>query len=221
MKIWITLFLCWTSWTAAAAETVVPLWQQMQKAALVSPDVAEVRRILEAGFDPNGSIGCGDWPALMAAVQHRNVEMAAVLLERGAKVPDEAMLRACQTYDQELTLVTLLRSHGGNGNAGNDATSCLHAAAWYGNVPLVKWLAASPGIDLNRVRQDGDLDGTPLMWALRRGNTRVAQVLIAAGANPAIKGRTGATAVSIVAEQLKVYAELQASLKAPAASSNR
>lgn len=212
MKTIIACMLIW-SMRALAAEDA-PLWMQMQKAVLVSKDVAEVKRVLDAGFDPNASIGCGDWPALLGAVSIRNVEMAKLLLERGAKVPDVAMLWASQTFDRDLALVSLLRGHGGNVNASEEFSSCLHAATWHGNVPLVRLLSASPGIRLNIVRHDGDCDGTPLAWALRLGHTEVADILVAAGADATVKGKHGTTAASVIAERIQAYERLRTRLVA-------
>lgn len=203
------LFFLLLATSTFATEAPPPLWAQMQAAALTKPDIAEVRRILDLGFDPNGSIGCGDWPALMGAVQRRDVEMARLLLERGAKVPDQAMLTACRTHDMELTLIKLLVAHGGNVNAKEAHSTCLHAATWYKNRELAGFLAKAKGIDLNVVCHDGPDDGTPLMWALKIGATDVANLLLAAGANPAIKGETGATAATIVAERMRAYEKLR------------
>jgi len=205
--------------TATPPETATPLWRQMQIAVLEKKDVAEVRRLLDAGFDPNGSIGCGDWPPLLGALN--NVEMAQLLLERGAKVPDTAMLRACETYNLDMSLEELLVKHGGNVNASDPQTgeTCLHEAVWHKNNELVKFLIASKNIHLNAVSQDGDLDGTPLMWALKDGVTDIAQLLVKAGTDTSIKGQTGITAADIIEERLAAYRDLKTAVASPASPS--
>ena len=208
MKICILSFLLMAS--CAVAEEPLPLWRQMQQAVLTRPNVAEARKILDAGFDPNGSIGCGDWPAILGAVQLRDVEMTRLLLEKGAKVPDQAMLMACGTSDMELTLIKLLVEHGGNVNAKNGSySSCMHTATYHKNGELVKFLSKVKGIDLNVVCHDGDCDGTPLMWALRIGATDLAHTLVEAGTNMDIRGKTGATAATIVSDRLRAYEVLR------------
>jgi hypothetical protein len=47
-------------------------------------DVAEVRRMLKAGADPNVRAGVNDWPALMHAVHKHQLGTAAALLDGGA-----------------------------------------------------------------------------------------------------------------------------------------
>jgi len=47
-------------------------------------DVAEVRRMLKAGADPNVRAGVNDWPALLHAVHKHQLAAAAALLDGGA-----------------------------------------------------------------------------------------------------------------------------------------
>jgi len=47
-------------------------------------DVAEVRRLVKAGADPNMHGGANDWPALLNAVHKHQLGTAAALLELGA-----------------------------------------------------------------------------------------------------------------------------------------
>lgn len=199
---------------SAAGDQPRPLWAQMQDAVLIHPNVVEVRRVLDAGFDPNGSIGCGDWPAILGAVERRDVEMTRALLERGAKIPDQAMLIACGTYDMDLALIKILVEHGGNVNAKNARSSCLHTAVWHKNKQLTGFLSKTKGIDLNIVCHDGDYDGTPLMWALRIGATEVAEILLKAGADVNVKGETGATVDTIISERIHSYENLRATIEA-------
>ena len=207
MKIYVLSFLLVSAHAAGGEST--PLWTQMQDAVLTHPNVAEVRRIIDSGFDPNSSIGCGDWPALLGAVQRRDVDMVRLLLEKGAKVPDQAMLMACGTSDMELTLIKLLIEHGGNVNAKNDSFSCLHTATWHRNRELVKFLSRVKDTDLNVICHDGDCDGTPLMWALRIGATDLADILVTAGTNVGVKSETGATAATIISDRLHAYESLR------------
>jgi ankyrin repeat protein len=47
-------------------------------------DVAEVKRMLKAGADPNVRAGVNDWPALLHAVHKHQLGTAAALLDGGA-----------------------------------------------------------------------------------------------------------------------------------------
>jgi ankyrin repeat protein len=193
---------------AAEPSKEVPLWQQMQTAVLVNKNIEEVRHLLDAGFDPNGSIGCGDYSAIDGAVQIGNVEMAKLLLERGAKVPDEAMEQVCNTSALDLDMPRLLLQYKGNVNAGGIHSTCLHSAVWHKNETMVRFLVESKA-NLNVVRSDGDLDGTPLMWALWNGATDIAQILLDAGTDLTVKGKSGFTAADIAEDRLTTYRKLQ------------
>ena len=209
MKLQILTSLFLTSFLfAVESPKKPPLWQQMQTAVLDHKDIVEVRQILDAGFDPNGSIGCGSWPSIQGAIQNENVDMAKLLLERGATVPYAAMQQACQTYNRDLSLPKLLVKYKGNVNAGDEYSTCLHSAVWHKNDVMVRFLVESKA-NLNLVRSDGDMDGTPLMWALKNGATDIAQMLLDAGTDLTVKGKSGITASDIAEDRLTAYRKLQ------------
>lgn len=76
---------------------------------------------------------------------------------------------------------------------------------------MVKFLIES-GANLNVVCRDGDMDGTPLMWALRIGATEIAQILLDAGTDLTVKGKAGMTAGDIAEDRVTIYRKLQAQI---------
>ena len=112
-------------------------------------DVAEVRRLLDVGANPNAADD--GFTALMWATYKGHAEIAEILLAAGA-----------------------------NPNAAkDDGATALMPATFFGHTEIVNMLL-SAGANPNAVSNDG---WTPLMGAVIEGHAETAKVLLEAGAN--------------------------------------
>jgi len=75
--------------------------------------------------------------------------------------------------------------------------SALHKAAFWGHVFTVKYLAGECKLDKDLQDYNGD---TPLHDACRFGHLEVAEALVQAGANPALKNKEGQDALGVAEE---------------------
>jgi ankyrin repeat protein len=181
----------------------------MQEAVLLTQDLGAVQRILKAGFDVNGAIGCGTYSALDGAVQVQNVAMVNFLLDAGARPTGNALLSAARCPNAEISvkLVEALLNKGADVNfkeyyMGDSKrfSMPLHAACYQGNLQVVELLLRYPGIELNAI----DIDGrTPLMWAVERGHEAIIAFLLEKGADPTVKNQESKTAADVAREQIK------------------
>lgn len=147
--------------------------------AAVKDDIASVRTLLEAGANPDVALLSGAKP-IIVAMQYRHTAVALTLLEAGADIN--------------------VRDRAGN--------TTLHLAAQVGDIDLVRALVAA-GADPNArtpksmapmgARGGGGLgrgtagEQTPLMVAARSDREEVMRALVAAGADPALRGQDGAS----------------------------
>jgi ankyrin repeat protein len=161
--------------------------------AVQSGDVAELRRLLDAGYDINATIE-DNRSLFVAAVESERLEIVETLLERGANVNArfgndyDALFGACMY--QNADLASLLMRHGADvnrryttrssqGSIGNQ--TALSFAASKGCFEICKMLLEK-GAELDVVTDAGY---TPFMWALTNGaSEKVALMLLEAGANP-------------------------------------
>jgi ankyrin repeat protein len=182
---------------------------QMQEAVLRKPDVAEVQRILKAGFDVNAPIGCGTYSALDGAVQVESMGILTLLLDAGAKPKGSALLSAARCRNQEVSvkMVEALLNRGADPNYKDcylgdlkRFSMPLHAACYQGNFQVVQLLLNRPGIELNAIDVDGR---TPLMWAVEKGHDGLIGLLLEKGADPAIKNAEGKTVADLARDQIR------------------
>jgi len=178
-----------TSYAAPAAE---PLFQAIQKA-----DHAAVKRLLEAGANPNAKDADGN-PALMLAELFGGVDSVKLLLDRGAdpNVANAAGATPLMWAIPNFAKVKLLVEHGADVNARSnlERTPLLVAASFPGTVEILQ-LLLSKGADIHAKDKSG-------MHALGRAATYadvdVVRFLVEHGCDPNEPGYGGA--------RLRVYA---------------
>ncbi len=184
-------------------------WQLMQRAVLVEQDPEKIRLLVAGGVDPNAPIGCGTFAPLDGAVHRQNPELVGLLLSLGATPTERQMVEAAFSphHDAALKMVTMLQSAGDSinareyfsGPAGGYSTP-LHQAVWRENEELVRYVLGQEGIQLDHFNTDGY---TPLMIAVEKGADEILDMLLAAGADPAVRNARGMDAAGVADQVIK------------------
>lgn len=195
-----------------------PEWALLQRAVLVTQDADEIRSLVASGLNLNDPIGCGTFAPLDGAVARENPDLVELLLSLGAKPLDRQLVAAAFAANDAaaVNMVKLLRAAGVPVNArsyysqSERFTTAIHQAVWRENAELVRYLLSEPGVRLDELNIDGY---TPLMIAVEKRNTHLFDMLLAAGANPAIRNARGLDAAGvakgIIAQQERMLAELK------------
>jgi ankyrin repeat protein/tetratricopeptide (TPR) repeat protein len=149
-------------------------------------DVAEVRRLLAAGADPNTKNSLGTGSMLCMAAYAGDLELARALLDAGAdpNLPDEAPLVLALDaghYDAAELLAELGASPGHG--AGSSRTALHHLLFLRPSARAVSWLLAH-GADPDARDDAGD---PPLLVAARDGHVEIVAVLLRGGTDPSAK----------------------------------
>lgn len=141
------------------------------EAAIQDDQIDTIRRMLDAGFNPNQEpAGDCSTPLALAAV-HGNADSVTLLIEHGAQ-PDAP--------------------------ASSDSRTALQCVAELEqDVPEMVALLLQNGADVNLTRQDGT---TALMLAASRGHVETVRLLLAAGADVNTRSEAGKTAVGMAVE---------------------
>ena len=145
-----------------------PLWT-----ASVNGSAAMVRRLLEAGANPNAALLLGETPVMAAARSGNagrgssNCSLAARNVNARAARGQTALMWAVAQKHPDV--VKVLLAHGADVHARSDAWSQVEAVSPHGHP------------DYNRAIPYGS--NTPLMFAARAGDLDSAKLLVAAGAN--------------------------------------
>ncbi len=166
---------------------------------------ASARKLVELGADVNAvsaevNVQKELTSVLALAAEHGDLEVAKLLLEKGAKVDvrigyqQTALMKAAEKG--KCDVVTLLRGYGANANArdlcGN--TPLMKAAAEGHDEAVVALLSKSPGPKRSRparINARNDSNETALMLAAQKGHTKIVEALAKHGAKVhARKGRT-------------------------------
>lgn len=149
--------------------------------AAMNGNAAMIRQLLDAGVDPNTANPGGE-TALMTAARTGKVDAVSLLLDRGANVNAKDTLHE-QTalmwavLENHVDMVKLLLSHGADVNAHTKVTI---PKGEY--VPARAAAASGTGIIRQRALPTADGGMTPLLFAIRDGNTEMAHLLLEHGA---------------------------------------
>lgn len=150
--------------------------------AATNGDPAMIRRLLDAGVDPNSATPSGE-TALMTTARTGKVDAVTLLLDRGANVNAKDTVHG-QTalmwavLENHPDMVKLLLSRGADINAHTNVT-----------IPKGEYVqaraggASGTGIIRQRALPTADGGMTPLLFAIRDGNTEMTRLLIAHGAD--------------------------------------
>jgi ankyrin repeat protein len=150
--------------------------------AAMNGNAAILRRLMDAGADPNSTTpGCET--ALMTASRTGSVEAVTLLLDRGANVNAKDAGRAQTALMWAITekhpdIVKLLAARGADVNA---QTAITVPKGEY--VPARAGGASGSGIIRQRALPKADGGMTPLLFAVRDGNTDMVRLLLELGAN--------------------------------------
>ena len=152
--------------------------------------VADLRRLLDQGLNPNAATKSGGTTVLMAAVP--NVEKMTLLIERGANVNTRAQSRfsalmVAAQYQDSAPAINLLLDRGAEvgapaeGGAPVFNANPFFLAAYAGNASVLKRLKdAGAKID-EPMQLIGTSRTTPLLGAFKFGDAEVARVLFELG----------------------------------------
>ncbi|MCL4785374.1 MAG: ankyrin repeat domain-containing protein [Verrucomicrobia bacterium] len=171
--------------------------------AVQDGDIVAVRLFLQAGMSANSRKETpeGSFAALHSAVNSGNIEIAALLLEKGADVnatafgKDTPLHVALGRTNSNLAMVQLLVNNGADVNAVREGGgTALMQAVIGGNLEAVD-LLLSKGADVNAKEMEGF---TALMFASGDGNLAVVKALLKAKPDLEAKnGPIGRTAVEM------------------------
>jgi len=150
--------------------------------AAMNGNAAILRRLMDAGADPNSTTPGGE-TALMTASRTGSVEAVTLLLDRGANVNAKDVGRAQTALMWAITekhpdIVKLLAARGADVNA---QTAITVPKGEY--VPARAGGASGSGIIRQRALPKADGGMTPLLFAVRDGNTDMVRLLLELGAN--------------------------------------
>jgi ankyrin repeat protein len=158
-----------------------------------------VKRLLDAGVNPNQAMIDGATPLFIAA-QGGQVEVVKLLLADPRILPNQAWIDgatpffiAAQGGHVEVVKLLLADPRILPKQAMADGTTSLHTAALKGQVEIAKILLESPRTDPNQTRTDNKI--TPLYIAAQCGQVEIVKLLLAAGADPKQAMSNGATPI--------------------------
>lgn len=160
-------------------------------AAVGAGDAAAVANLLEQGGNPNALTQDHDSTLLMLAVQNGNIELTQRLIAAGADTCAAraggnkwtALHEAAVARSSARELITLLLQNGANPLAqGNNGSTPLHEAVWYGRTePVRALLPAYKGVNFC---PDGRWLPSPVNMAITRGQGDIVRLFCENGYDP-------------------------------------
>jgi len=184
---------------------LVPLLVLLRRSTGTPTDVRGCARLLlDAGADPDSHSvewgGEGRMSALFGAVERGDLDLARLLVERGATRDEDAFYHACESSGTELLdllyrpgLERLVLHKLDFEDAGGlrwfldrgvdvDALCCLHHAIVRGRGPAILTMLLDAGADVNRPWRRWDAGRRPLALAARAGHLAAYELLASRGA---------------------------------------
>jgi ankyrin repeat protein len=177
--------------------------------AATNGSAAMIRRLLDAGADPNAANPGGE-TALMTAARTGKADAVTLLLDRGANVnakdtghAQTALMWA--VLENHVEMVKLLLARGADINAHTSVT-----------IPKGEYVAARAGgasgngIIRQRALPTADGGMTPLLFAVRDGNTEMTRLLLERGADiqQASGNKTSPLLIALLNGQVGIATEL-------------
>ncbi len=150
-------------------------------------EVEEVRRLLDAGVDPDA--GLGGWTPLMFAAMNGETEIAAILIDAGASLSrtnddfgtalGTAAVALVTPSEGKTAMVDLLLDAGAETESGNGVmmTPLMYAAREGKREIVARLLAAGANASHQDVR-----GWSPLLFAVRSGDPEIVRMMIEGGA---------------------------------------
>jgi ankyrin repeat protein len=179
---------------------VAPAEQAEWVRVALSGSAAELKRLLDAGMQPDAKTAAGTTALMLAA---RDAEKVKLLLARGAEVNARAAtgvtaLMVAARYRGNAEVVRLLLAKGAKPNADaevrNDA-SALFFAAMAGDVQTAKALVEAGARPDQKMKLLGQFVSTPLLIASSNDDVAMVEFLLGKGANPNDVDADGLTAL--------------------------
>ena len=170
-------------------------------AAVTARDLDRLRRLLDAGADPNAVAANGLTP-LGQAVVHGDVEAVSLLVERGADVNPPPANHAPRIVPAlhlaslwgHTRIAQFLLVHGADPNAADsDGVLPLCRAIDRQQLELA-WSLLDHGADVRQVCRDGT---TALHAAMKGGHADLARALVAGGADPQARDDAGRSPIDV------------------------
>lgn len=164
--------------------------------------------IINIQFDRRGT------PLSLACMSRQPPDFLTFLLDLGAdpnQDPDTSpfpLASAAAFYNNDVRPASLLLQHG----ARLAHSGALAAAAWRGNVELVKFLL-SEGANQETDQVEVGVSGLAMHIAARKGHVEVVRALAEAGVDLQLKDRDGKTAFEVVEAAKEVDGKDRAQLK--------
>ena len=206
-------------WNFSGASDVAawdqPIVHEALCIAVSSNDLHSVRLLLSeaAAGGLADAVNAAGLPALICAAMHGHVEMATLLIERGAGVNGvhhasgaTPLAQACA--HGHVSLAKMLLDRGASaGMVDRSGSSALHAAASQGHEACVGVLL-SHGAPAE-VESTRGTEATPLHMAAARGHAGCVQLLLAHGAS--LQRELGGKTAHVLAQQSAMHASLNGS----------